>query len=81
MKRRPFPPLKIAVHGISTYRSVSTVREASECLMEYWPSHHGKAFEAALQACLDAMNDKVPPERVREALIRAAKEAKISVIA
>jgi hypothetical protein len=81
MRRRAFAPLRIAVHGVGAYRVVSTVREASECLMDHWPvKHEGAAFEAALQACLDAMEDKATPDAVRQAMIRAAGEAGISVI-
>lgn len=80
MKRRPFPPLKIAVHGHRGYRSISTVHEAYECLTTHWPAHDGVCFIVALETCLDAMDDKVPPEAVRQAVIKAAEEAQIAVI-
>lgn len=76
---KAFPSVKLAVHGLGRYRTISTVREAAETLMERWPSHEGAAFEDALQACLKVMEGGGTPEAVREALIRAAREADIDV--
>ena len=83
MKRhtlRQFRAIKLAVHGGENYRTVDSVRSAAETLLERWPDLESEQFVTAIQACIDGMTDRIPPEAVREALIVAAREANISVI-
>jgi len=61
-------------------RRVNSVHQAAELLLEHWPVGNGEDYVAAVRICLEAMLGDVPPETVREALIRAAREAGISVM-
>ncbi|TAY61548.1 DUF982 domain-containing protein [Rhizobium ruizarguesonis] len=45
-----------------------------------WPVDDGEEYLIAIRACRDAIHGEVPSEDAREALIRAADEAGISVI-
>jgi len=49
-------------------------------LISDWPSDDGEEYVMAIRACLDALNDVIPPEAAREALIRAAAEERILYI-
>jgi hypothetical protein len=72
-----FQPVRLAVHR-DAYRAIHTVSGALQCLMEDWPTHQGEAFTGALQACVDAMDEKIRPGGVRRALIKAAQEAELA---
>jgi hypothetical protein len=61
-------------------RRVNSVHQIAELLLEHWPVENGEDYVAAVRICLEAMLGAVPPEAVREALIKAAKEAGISVM-
>jgi hypothetical protein len=75
-----FPPLALVMSGREKYRVVRTVREAAETLLSQWPIDDGEEYISALLACLDAHKRAVPPRTVRDALIRAANEVRISHI-
>jgi len=49
-------------------------------LISDWPTDDGEEYVVAIRACLDALHDVIPPEAVREALIRAAAEERILYI-
>jgi hypothetical protein len=74
---RQFSALRLVVHGGEKYRVIRTVRDAAVTLISDWPSDDGEEYVTAVRACLDALYDIVPPEAVREALIRAANEERI----
>lgn len=83
MKRhtlRQFRAVKLAVHGDENYKTVDSVRGAAETLLGRWPDFESEPFVSAIQACIDGMTGRIPPEAVRAALITAAREANISVI-
>lgn len=61
-------------------RRINSVHQVSELLLQHWPVENGEEYVAAVRVCLEAMLGAVPPEAVREALIRAAREAGISVM-
>ncbi|AGB72262.1 hypothetical protein RTCIAT899_CH14420 [Rhizobium tropici CIAT 899] len=61
-------------------RRINSVHQAAELLLEYWPVENGEEYVAAVRICLEAMLGAVPAEAVREALIKAAREAGISVM-
>jgi hypothetical protein len=61
-------------------RRVNSVHQVAELLLEHWPVANGEDYVAAVRICLEAMLGAVPAEAVREALIRAAREAGISVM-
>ncbi|MEZ2224420.1 DUF982 domain-containing protein [Rhizobium sp. RCC_161_2] len=77
---RQFSALRLVVHGAEKYRVIRTVRDAAMTLISDWPSDDGEEYVTAVRACLDALYDIVPPEAVREALIRAANEERIPYI-
>jgi hypothetical protein len=49
-------------------------------LLEHWPVESGEEYVTAVRICLEAMLGAVPPEAARDALIRAAREAGLSVM-
>ncbi|GES44325.1 MULTISPECIES: DUF982 domain-containing protein [Rhizobium] len=61
-------------------RRVNSVHQVAELLLEHWPVANGEDYVAAVRVCLEAMLGAVPAEAVREALIKAAREAGISVM-
>lgn len=75
-----FPAVRLIVRGREKYKVIRTVRDAAETLINYWPSDDGEEYVIAVRLCLRALHDEVPPEAVREALIRAADEERISHI-
>ncbi|MFT4183336.1 MAG: DUF982 domain-containing protein [Rhizobium sp.] len=75
-----FPALRLVVHGRKKYKLIRSVRDAAMTLISDWPSDDGEEYVVAVRTCLDALHNVVPPEAVREALIRAADEERISHI-
>ncbi|MBB3384297.1 MULTISPECIES: DUF982 domain-containing protein [unclassified Rhizobium] len=75
-----FPALRLVVRSGEKYRVIKTVRDAAVTLISDWPSDDGEEYVMAIRACLDALNDVIPPEAAREALIRAAAEERILYI-
>ncbi len=83
MKRntlRPFPTVTLVMGETGGTRRVNSVHQVAELLLEHWPSENGEEYVAAVRICLEAMLGAVGPEAVREALIKAAREAGISVM-
>lgn len=77
---RDFPAIRLVLRGRQKYRLVRTVWDAAELLVYSWPSEDGEEYVTAVRTCLDAFHDVVPAEAVRDALIRAANEERISHI-
>ncbi len=75
-----FPALRLVVRSGEKYRVIKTVRDAAVTLISDWPSDDGEEYVMAIRACLDALNDVIPLEAAREALIRAAAEERILYI-
>lgn len=75
-----FAPVQIEILSGGGYSVVDTIEKTIECLTDFWSGPKGEAFEAALQACIDAINHRASPEEVRQALINAANEAGIRVL-
>lgn len=83
MKRntlRPFPAVTLVLGESGGSRRVNSVHQVAELLLEHWPVENGEEYVAAVRVCLEAMLGAAPPEAAREALIRAAREAGISVM-
>ncbi len=57
-----------------------TPAEAARLLSEDWPTDHGSAYNAALNACTDALLGTASCDRARQAFIAAAEEAQITVM-
>lgn len=77
---RAFTPVRINLQIGDEYHIIDTVKKATECLTESWPVRSGEAYEEALQACIDGMKDRIAPEQVRQALIKAARGAGIGIV-
>lgn len=83
MKRntlRPFPAVTLVLGERGGFRRVNSVHQVAELLLEHWPVGSGEEYVTAVRVCLEAMLGAVPPEAAREALIRAAREAGVSVM-
>ncbi|ACP23180.1 hypothetical protein NGR_b17290 (plasmid) [Sinorhizobium fredii NGR234] len=59
---------------------VWTPAEAATLLSEHWPVSHGSAYNAALNACTDAMLGTASDDEARRAFVAAAQEAKITMM-
>ena len=83
MKRdtsRPFRAVTLATGDAEGYRRVNSVQDAVRTLLQHWPIHDGEEYVTAVAMCLEAMLGAVCPDAARDALIRAATEAGMSVV-
>lgn len=78
--RGEFVPLMLVMSGPEKYRLVRSLGDAADALIRAWPIDDGEDYVVAVRACLDALHGKISERDAREALIRAAEEAGISVI-
>ena len=78
--RRKIPALTLRKDDRSTCRRINTVRDAVETLLEHWPIDEGEEYLTAVHVCLDAIHGRIAPEAVRDAMLRAAEEAGVSVL-
>ncbi|OWW02355.1 hypothetical protein ATY81_22190 [Rhizobium sp. R72] len=76
-----FAPLMLVMSGQEKHRLVTSLREVAEALIIAWPTDDGEEYVAAVKTCLDAIHGHIPAKAARAALIRAAEEAGIPVIA
>jgi hypothetical protein len=71
--------VELELHGVGGYRTVKSTEDAARCLLANWPVGKGKAYLAASQACLQALEGTTTPEIAREAFITAALAAKVHI--
>ncbi|MGO6984295.1 DUF982 domain-containing protein [Rhizobium leguminosarum] len=76
-----FAPLVLVMSGQERSRLVRSLGEVAKTLVVGWPTDDGKEYIEAVRSCLDAIRGNVPAKTARAALIRAAEEAGIPVIA
>ncbi|MBX4972879.1 DUF982 domain-containing protein [Rhizobium lentis] len=76
-----FAPLMLVMSGPEKHRLVRSLGEVADALINAWPTDDGKEYVAAIKTCLDAIQGHIPVKVARAALIRAADEARIRVIA
>jgi hypothetical protein len=76
-----FAPLFLVFHGQQKYRQIRSLRQMAEVLIAAWPSFDGEEYLTAAKICLDAHLGTCSVNEARIALIRAAAEANIPVIA
>ncbi|MGR9470647.1 DUF982 domain-containing protein [Rhizobium leguminosarum] len=76
-----FAPLVLVMSGEEENRLVRSLGEVANALVVGWPTDDGKEYIAAVKACVDAIQGDVPAKTARAALIRAAEEAGIRVVA
>ncbi|NNH67251.1 DUF982 domain-containing protein [Rhizobium laguerreae] len=80
-RRNDFAPLVLVMSGEEKNRLVRSLGELAKALVVAWPTDDGKEYIAAVKACLDAIRGDIPAKTARAALIRAAEEAGIPVLA
>ncbi|TCA03804.1 DUF982 domain-containing protein [Rhizobium leguminosarum] len=80
-RRADFAPVMLVINGEEKHRVVRSLGDVAEALVAAWPTGDGKEYIAAIKTCLDAIQGNVPAKVARAALIRAAEEAGIPVIA
>ncbi|WP_113250114.1 DUF982 domain-containing protein [Rhizobium sp. CNPSo 3968] len=78
--RRKIPSITLTTESAVSPRCINTVQDAVETLLDHWPIDDGDEYLTAVHVCLDAIHGRVAPEAVREALVKAAEEAGISVM-
>ncbi|MFB9949291.1 DUF982 domain-containing protein [Rhizobium puerariae] len=76
--RRVFRPLRFEGDG-SGYTLIDSVEDAIGYVTDIWPVRIGKAYEDALQACIDGISDRISPEQVRQILYESARSAGLHV--
>jgi len=76
-----FAPLVLVMSDEKENRLVRSLGEVAKALVVAWPSDDGKEYMTAVKTCLDAIYGTIPAKAARDALIRAAEEAGIPVIA
>lgn len=76
-----FAPLMLVMSGREKHRLIRSLREVAEALVAAWPTDDGKEYIAAVRTCLNAIQGNIPAQEARTALLRAAQEAGIPVIA
>ncbi len=75
----PFPYVTVSMDAANTTRNISSVAEAAEWLVLYWPIEEGEKLRAARQACFDALEGKITCTMARNAFIDATREAGIYI--
>jgi len=61
-------------------RTISTVREAADCLMDAWPEpDHSSERDEALRICLEVFEGNAHPDEARAAFLAAARSAGLSI--
>ena len=76
-----FAPLVLVMSDEEENRLVRSLGEVAKALVVGWPTEDGEEYIAAVKACLDAIHGDIPAKTARAALIRAAEEAGIRVVA
>lgn len=76
-----FSPVAVIFEDRNECVIVRTAKEAANVLMRSFPLDDGEEFLAAVRACLDVMAGKLEPEKLRQAIIRAAEEAGVTTVA
>lgn len=76
-----FDPVVLFIGGGSKRVIVRTAREAADALVKDWPSSDGKEYFAAMRACGDVMIGNATPRQLREAIVKAASEVGVTVVA
>ncbi|NLS20356.1 DUF982 domain-containing protein [Rhizobium sp. P40RR-XXII] len=78
--RRKIPSITLTVESAMSPRRINTVQDAVETLLDHWPIDDGEEYLTAVHVCLDAIHGRIAPEAVRDAMVKAAEEAGVSVL-
>ena len=68
-------PMRIKPHGSDTIRHVSTLRDASEMLIDWPHAKRGPFYKAAREAVEAAMNGNGSASQAREAFVALCDDA------
>ncbi len=74
------PAITLTVQDAVTFYRIETIRDAAEALLNHWPVDDGEEYLMAIHACVDAIHGRIGPDAVRDALVKAAEEAGVSVL-
>lgn len=77
---RRIPAITLTVQNEVASHRIETIRDAAEALLHHWPIDDGEEYLMAIHACVDAIHGRIEPDAVRDALVRAAEEAGVSVL-
>ncbi len=72
-------PVRVEMGGPGKIRTVTTTREAAECLLYSWPTDGGRRHLAARKACMAVLDGLKEARSARLAFENAAEEADILV--
>lgn len=72
-------PVKFEI-GAGQFRVVASCEEASDFLLNHWPTEGGDKHLLARRACLDALAGSLPADHARRAFIEACEEAGMHVM-
>jgi hypothetical protein len=78
--RSRFEPIILVFAERKDRKVIRTARDAAEVLLREWPTDDGEEFFVAVKTCLDVIAGKAEPEKLHEAIVRAAYEAGIATI-
>lgn len=77
----PVMLVMLVMSGQEKHRLVRSLREVADALVNAWPTDDGVEYVAAVKTCVDAIQGNISAKIARAALIRAAEEAGIPVVA
>ncbi|MEQ1953605.1 DUF982 domain-containing protein [Mesorhizobium sp. CN2-181] len=69
------PPVTVLVDPAGGQTIIRNTRECSDFLLKQWRGKRGDKHRAALQACVDADDNRRPVASARRAFVAAAREA------
>lgn len=70
-----FAPIGLKFRNNQPPMVICSLTDAARILIQDWPLDDGEDYVIAIKACSDAILGKVSPEELRQAVLRAAKEA------
>jgi hypothetical protein len=72
-------PVVVQTGRIDRERVIADTRDAAEVLLRDWPGSDCPKRLRAMRACLDVIHARRPPSHARNALIAAAREARVLI--
>ena len=77
---KSFPTIILVFAEGKDRKVIHTAREAAQLLLKEWPIDDGEEFFTAVRTCLEVLTGDTDPEKLHEAIVRAAYEAGIAAI-
>lgn len=72
-------PVTVETAQIGRTFTITRTAQAADFLVNRWPEHRGPQYRKALQAMMDAMEQRKKVDTARRAFTAAAKEADIFI--